>query len=117
MELNNLERDHVYYSVDEQPEVCARLIAMGRRGHKSSEDILEQIKEDVEEVAKRVADSLGYDPRENIGKLFNDCLKGMAKEEPIGHRVSVTVQSWDDVPAAIGLIRERQREFKGGMGR
>lgn len=112
LELNNLNRGHVYYSVDEQPEMCARLIARGIRGHKSSEDILEQIKENVEEVAKRVVDSLGYDPRENIGKLFNDCLMGTAKEEIYSHRVSVTVQSSEDIGPAIRLIMERQRKFK-----
>jgi len=123
MEIRNLERDHVYYSIDEQPEACARLIAQGIRGHKSSGDILEQMKEDTEEVMKQMADALGFDPRQTIGNLFKGWGKRFAEgfdqaaaQEIFGHRVSVTVQSWEDVPAAIGLIRERQREFKRGMG-
>jgi hypothetical protein len=90
LEINNLNRGHVYYSIDEQPEVCARLIAQGCW--------------------------LKFYPM-YYAKLWQEVEGEIVKEEIYTHRVSVTVQSWEDVPAAIGLIRERQREFKKGAGR
>lgn len=107
VELNNLNRGHVYYSIDKEPEVCAALIAEGIRGYKSSEGIKVQMAADFAETIK----GLGHKMGEAIAKGFSEGLN-LAKEEIYGHRVSVTVQSWEDVPAAIGLIRERQREFK-----
>lgn len=111
MELNNLNRDHVYYSIDEQPEVCAALIAESyltkffpRKWSKSNQEI-EGIPLNNNQA------------QEWLEKSFRKTMDKMVKEALFGHRVSVTVQSWDDAPAAIGLIRERQREFKKGMGR
>lgn len=97
LEVNNLQRNHVYYSVDEQPEVCARLIAQGLRGCKSSGNIMDDIADGWSQLNQAISEKLKPAVDEFI------------------HHVSVAVQSWDDVPAAIGLIRERQREFKRGM--
>jgi hypothetical protein len=100
MELNNLKRDHVYYSVDQQPDVCAALIAGGywakffpMKWAKSNQEV------------------------EGLNFGSENLAKEMLRDAIFGHRVSVTVQSWGDVPAAIGLIRERQREFKRKVGR
>lgn len=96
LETNNLQRGHVYYSIDEQPEVCARLVAEAIG-----------IPEPFGQKAKKMAEQYMRDSESTIHQYAN-----MTKEEYWGHRVSVTVQSWDDVPAAIGLIRQRQQDFK-----
>lgn len=93
-ELTNLNRDHVYYSVDEQPKVCTRLIAQGIRGGKSSGNIMDDMTDGLEQLKEAI--------EEKIRPIAEEFI----------HRVSVTVQSWDDIPAAIGLIKERRRDFK-----
>lgn len=50
------------------------------------------------------------DSWEQLNQAIGEKLKPAIDE--FIHHVSVTVQSWEDVPAAIRLIRERQREFK-----
>lgn len=111
LELNNLKRGHVYYSIDEQPEVCARLVAEGIDTESESADEAELIDEDAPISLKMIAQ------RFKDARSVEGTAREITKEEIYSHRVSVTVQSWDDVPAAIGLIRERQRDFKRGMGR
>lgn len=105
LEINNLERGHVYYSIDEQPEVCARLIAEVI-GFDEPPPMPFEEKETGETVAEMIA-----------RKVAEKIKEQMRREAIFGYHHSVTVNNWDDAEKAIGLIIERQRELKRRAGR